>query len=222
MKNSLGYPDDNVLLFFKFSEKQWIQKLVDGELSFSCIDSFIKQAISSGNDIQGDPYEGVFAHLRIDNVLVEEMRTKLGSDLEEIPDGDFLYLRRYSAKTKPIFCIYAHKNLDASANVASPTSGWKTVVFRFDSKMYSGFVPNSKTNTFTGVLLKSDVFHENVINALNAYKPSLSYNIKHVRYQDITGADFFIEPTDDYPELFIKSTKYVYQNESRICISNIK
>lgn len=37
-------PNDNAIILYKFSEKQWIQKLLDGELSFSCAGAFIFQA----------------------------------------------------------------------------------------------------------------------------------------------------------------------------------
>ena len=33
-------PNDNAIMLYKFSEKQWIQKLLDGELSFSCAGAF--------------------------------------------------------------------------------------------------------------------------------------------------------------------------------------
>ena len=44
------------------------------------------------------------------------MRNELGSDLEEIPDGDFVFLRRKSAKLKPIFCFFAHSFCDEKFN----------------------------------------------------------------------------------------------------------
>ena len=48
-----------------------------------------------------------------DNPKIVIMRKKLGKDLEQIPDGDYIFLRRRSAKLKPTFCVFAYTANDA-------------------------------------------------------------------------------------------------------------
>ena len=56
--------ETSVPLFFKFGKYKWMKKLANGELSFSCTGNFINEAIKTGNEIQGDAFEGVFARLK--------------------------------------------------------------------------------------------------------------------------------------------------------------
>ena len=83
-------PDNHALLLFRFSEHRWINAIIEGTLSFSCAGNFVEQAMKTDNNIQGDRYEGVFARLGIMDTKIASMRRLLGSDLEEIPDGDYV------------------------------------------------------------------------------------------------------------------------------------
>lgn len=76
------------------------------------------------------------------------------------PDGDYCYLKRKSAKFKPIFCFYALKI--------------------------------------------NDLCRENV------------------DYELLKQDEFFIEPTEDYKELFYKSPEYKYQYEGTILLKDMK
>ena len=46
--------------------------------------------------------------------------------------------------------------------------------------------------------------------------------MKHVNYELFGQETFFIEPTNQYDELFYKFPKYKYQLEARICLIEMK
>lgn len=219
-------PNDNAIILYKFSEKQWIQKLLDGELSFSCAGAFIFQAKKTGNKVQGDEYEAVFARLDKNNPKIEEMRKILGNDLEEISDGDFIFLRRKSAKTKPIYCIFGYTAGDAIQDGAPQKVGPQKVKFEFDERLYEGFASENVKNViadshrFTFAAIRPNIFVSKVKNALKL--AGLAYEMRAVEYIDMHTGEFFIDPTDRYPELFIKSSEYKYQHEMRICLVDHK
>lgn len=215
-------PNNHTIMYFKFNENRWIQKIQEGELSFSCAGAFILQAKRTGNYVQGDELEGVFARLHNSNPKIIEMRNKLGDDLEEIADGDFTFLRRESAKVKPIFCVFSYtaENVLQDGKIAKP--GTQVVRFNFDQRMYDGFVTPSAINVvsdshrFTLSLFQPKPFIDKVEKALLIkQKP---YKVERINYIPMSQGEFFIEPTDDYRELFTKSKNYKYQHEERICL----
>lgn len=216
----MSIPKDDVTLIFKFGEKRWIEKLVEGDISFSCAGSFILQAKNSKNEVQGDKYEGVFAMLIKSDPRINQMRLRLKNDLEEIEEGDFVYLRRRSAKLKPIFCMYSYKIADAEIDALSRKPGRQIIVHRFSSQMYTGFGSFSARNVLNAeycpvfAMFKADVFSKKI-------KQVKGCRIDHVKYVDIAPG-FFVEPTDQYPELFIKSKDYQDQKETRICLLDKK
>lgn len=67
-------PDDHGVILFRFGEKRWIEKIADGNLSFSCAGAFINQAKKTGNTVQGDEYEGIFARLYPDDSRIDKMK----------------------------------------------------------------------------------------------------------------------------------------------------
>lgn len=217
-------PDSNVMLLFKFGEIQWIEKLLNGELSFSCAGAFIKQAELSGNTVQGDLYEGSFARLRSSNSLVKKLRLKYGSELEEIRDGDFIFFRRKSARFKPIFCLYAYTNADAKKDRRNFQAGIISVSHRFSENMYQGFSPYDARNVLATahrpafIMLQVETFKRLIIPSLE--KNYCSYIIEHITPWEMIDGEFYIEPTPAYPELFKKSPAYSDQHEMRICILN--
>lgn len=44
-------PNGNSLILYKFGEYIWIEKLFEGEISFSCAGKFILQAKETGNKV---------------------------------------------------------------------------------------------------------------------------------------------------------------------------
>ena len=219
-------PNDHAIMMYKFGERRWIQKILDGELSFSSPAAFIHQAKISGNYVQGDLKEAVFARLLNSDCRIEEMINKLGSNLEIIPDGDYSFLRRKSAKFKPIFCMFAYTAGDALCNSDISKIGKQKLRLEFDKRMFEGFSQNitlnviAETHMFTILFLQSKPFIDNVKMALKFV--NIPYQMKKVKYIDMTNGEFFIEPTDSYNELFYKSVHYEYQHEARICLSGEK
>lgn len=214
----MNISENDIALIFKFGEKRWIEKLVEGEISFSCAGSFISQAEHSKNDIQGDKYEAVFAKLTKSDPRISQMRLRFKNDLEEIEEGDFVYLRRRSAKLKPVFCMYSYKIADAEADALSHKPGRQIIRHKFNSQMYNGFGSFSARNVLREecrpvfAMFKADVFSRKI-------KQATGREVEPIKYMDIIPG-FFIEPTNEYPELLIKSKKYQDQKESRVCLTD--
>lgn len=220
-------PDNHALLLFRFGEKRWMDKLVLGELSFSCIGAFITQAIRTGNDIQGDKFEGVFARLKKDDERIAQLRLELGHDLEEIIDGSYILLRRKSAKFKPVFCFYGYTAEDAILDGNIKHTGITTIRHDFDSRMFSGFADSIKvrnvisdSHRFTIVIIQPKPFVDRVKIAM--FNNGLGYTMKKVNYDLFKSETFFLEPTNSYEELFYKFSQYEYQHETRICLKDVK
>ena len=68
-------PNEHAIMIYKFNENRWIEKILEGKLSFSCAGAFIAQAKHTGNIIQGDKFEGVFA--RQDSNNAQEVGQRL-------------------------------------------------------------------------------------------------------------------------------------------------
>lgn len=219
--------DENAIILFRFGEQRWIDKFIDGDMSFSCAGAFIHQALKTGNDVQGDPLEAVFARCKKDDVLVEQMQSKLGADLEVIPDGEYVLLRRHSAKKRPIFCFYGYKAVDALREREITKLGVNKIRHDFDQRMYDGFSESLKirnvvsdSHRFTQLTLLPDPFVKRVKMAM-AIK-GYGYTMKPVNYTEFANSTFFIEPTRNYDELFYKFPKYSYQHEARICLKDME
>lgn len=220
-------PDNNALLLFRFSEHRWINAIIDGTISFSCAGLFVEQAMKTDNDIQGDRYEGIFARLKTGDPKVLAMRSRLGIDLEEIPDGDYVLLRRKSAMLKPIFCFYGYKAKDALEDCGEIENfGMHEITHEFDPRMYTGFSDTDWTNAeadddrrFTMLILQPAPFIDKIKVALS--KKNLLYKMGIVDYGTRAEETFFIPPTDSYDELFCKRPMYSYQYEGRVCLTNM-
>lgn len=219
-------PNDHGLMLFRFGEKRWIEKIVEGNLSFSCAGAFINQAKKTGNKVQGDLYEGVFAKLFSNDSKIREMELKLGNDLEKICYNGYVLLRRKSAKLKPIFCFYGYTARDLLEEANIEHLGENTIRHDFDDRMFSGFsngenIRNvvSEDRRFTMLTLMPQPFADRIkfFMTLNGY----GFVMKKVNYELLANETFFIEPTPEYNELFHKFPEYSYQCEARICMKNM-
>src|SRR5699024_10527232 len=74
----------------------------------------------------------------------------------------------------------------------------------------------SNSHQFTIAFFQPKPFVDRVRMAMA--KNNLPYQMRAVEYIDF-HTEFYIEPTEEYPELFIKSDKYAYQHEARICLT---
>lgn len=220
--------DNRIIILFKFGEQRWMQKLVEGNINFSCAGNFIDQAIKTGNVIQGDPYEGVFARLKSTDPRINAMRKELGNDLELIDDVyPYVMLRRKSSKLKPIFCLYGYKNSDALMDCANPQDGINSIKHLFHEEMYSGFSNSlsaynvvSDSHRFAQVsFIQSGSFITRIKIALVI--KGLGYKMDNINYTEFEKETFFITPTISYDELFYKFPQYKHQHECRICLKSI-
>ena len=215
-------PNDHAIMLYKFSEKRWIDEIISGYLSLSCPGAFILQAKRTKNYVQGDLLEGVFARLKKTDPRITEMKNYLGRDLETIEDGEFLFLRRKSAKFRPIFCIYAYTADDVLKNNSILKAGKQKIRFSFDDRIYNGFANSSIKNVvsdlhrFTVLFLQPYPFIERIKLSLSSLQ--IPYELRRVHYRDIHNEVFFIEPTPQYDELFNKDISYEYQHEARLCL----
>ena len=214
-------PHDHAIMLYKFGESRWINQIINGNLSFSCAGAFINQAEKTGNNIQGDKYEGVFARLKKEDQRIDEMKDLLGDDLELLQDGEYTFLRRKSVKLRPIFCLFAYLAKDVVNDPSVKQTGVQTVRLDFDHRLREGFVNTdtqnvlSESHRFTLAYLLPKPFIDRMNIAL--FNNKISYDMNMVRYIDFNN-EFFITPTPHYNELLVKSNKYEYQHEARICL----
>ncbi len=219
-------PDDHGLLLFRFGEKRWMEKLVHGEMSFSCAGAFINQATTEENNIQGDKYEGVFARLFKDDKTILRMRALLDRDLEEIEDGHYILLRRRSSRLKPIFCFYGYTAGDLLSDGKIKHEGVANIKHYFDPKMFSGFADNiearnviNDSHRFTLLFFQPKPFVDKVQKTMLLH--GLGFKMKKINYELFESKTFLVEPTTKYDELFYKFPQNKYQHETRICLTDI-
>lgn len=205
----------------KVGQNKWIQKLYDGEVSFSCAKSFIYQAKYDGNDEQGDADEAIFARIKKDDPRIAEMQNLLGKDLEIIDDNSYVKLRRRSACFIPIFCIYTILYSDFVSQVKK--KGDNFVRIDVSEKIYTGFLGNTDCkNVFSndsrvmGAFFQPTPFFDHLETAFES--EGYSFRRNAINYTVEANDEFFIHPTDDYEELFYKRPKYEYQHEARIIL----
>ena len=143
--------EEGITIFagMKIGEEKWIKKLYDGEVCFSPVGDFIVEGETTGNNEQGDKYEGVFARLKKDNPLIRKMNETLGDDLEKILDGDYVLLRRKSCKEVPVLCLYGMYKEDAEEierKMLKDGTVQSTLQFQLSNKMYDEFLNADLTN----------------------------------------------------------------------------
>lgn len=216
-------------LFFKFGKYKWMKRLANGELSFSCTGNFINEAIKTGNTIQGDAFEGVFARLKNNDDRIGLMKEKLKDDLEILEDTEpYVLLRRKSSKYKPIFCLYSYTYDDIYNECNNPKVGANLVQHRFHDDMYSGFAESlsiknvlSPDEQFAQVIFSKS---ETLLNRLKCAMLSQDhiFKISRVNYTEFEKDEFFIEPSATYNELFYKFPQYKGQHEARICLLDME
>jgi len=226
IKYDLTRYDKSSFGILKVGENQWMKKLYDGQLPFSCAQAYINQGIQTNNQEQGDPDEGIFAQLFVGNPLIAQMRELLGDDLEEYRRGDFIMLRRKSACRKPIFCAYTIHISDFDEQFRHV--GLNRVSIPINQKIYKNFLSEYPVNAFSiterenrklqSVFFQAKPFFSAVKNALK-YRYCEPMKSDKVKYAIKDNEEFFIEPNDDYNELFFKRERYSYQHEVRILLT---
>ena len=153
-----------------------------------------------------------------------EQKNNLGSDLEIIPDNDYVILRRHSCKDIPVFCMYGivKDDLQVDEGTIEVVNGvYKgKAKYYLPHKMYKGFLDNSYGSSFTpwGYYSSAGHFLDELKCSLN--KDKILYNSNLVSYDIDLSKEFFVEPTQDYSELFHKRKELNYQHEIRFILPN--
>ena len=216
--HSVESNDSQILFGMKFSEKRWLESLRNGTVCFSPVGDFIRQGQITGNNEQGDKYEGIFARLRRDDSRIAEMANLLKDDLQIIDDGGYFLLRRKSCYTVPVFCIYGGYPEDGRILVRNelPNGDYKTTIAFIPSKRFNNFnTSTSEGNNADSWYMGFSIGHmEGAINH-ELDTNNVKYNFRKVRYEIPDEGEFFIFPDPDYPELMYKTKHFSYQKESR-------
>lgn len=214
---------ENLVLCLKISQPQWIDKLSKGNAWFGKIDNYIEQANRTGNTDQGDAYEGVFAHCEASSSLVKKYQEIFGDDLEIIPDGDYVFLRRYSSRDYLALCMFGIKNTDLKVtSVYEDGAGNCMGNFHYDipHKMYDGFLQDgAPISDVAGYYCSAGHFIEAIETALN--RAGLRWKRSMVSYDIELSSEFLIEPNKDYQELQHKRKELQYQHELRFLVPKL-
>lgn len=217
--------EEVLCLCMKISQQKWIESLKNGSAWFSAIGEYIKKAEETGNDQQGDKYEGVFAHCRKNSDIYNASLNQFGSDLETIDDGEYCFLRRKSSRKVYAFCMYGIKNTELQIQPDSLYIENNIMKAKFsyviDSKMYSDFLQDGTASAdITGFYCSAGHINEAIEKELN--KNGYSWIRKMVKYDIDLDKEFYIEPSEDYPELMHKRKDLSYQHESRFLVFDFK
>lgn len=212
--------ENNTFQVFRFGQKRYTEAFARGYFSFSCPGAYITQAIETGNNEQGDRFEAVFARLRKTDPRIEKMKEQLHEDLEIIEDGEYVLLRRYSARLIPVFCFFNYKISDLrEGELGEYKDGTILVKMKFDPKMYSGFESENASDEEKLILIYIDAvaFTNKVEGFLKTPQgKNANARMSEVDYKERGNDTFFIEPTENYDELKYKRPRYKYQHEGRI------
>lgn len=215
----------NAFIIYRFSPKQYMDFFLNGEFNFGCPGAYIEEAIKEGNNEQGDKYEAVFARLKKGDARISDARDCLKDDLEIIEDGQYVLLRRNSAKLVPTFCFFNYIIEDLrKGEKGEPKNGILPVTLVFDERMYSGFASGtSEAEKLTVAAIKVQGFlpraKEIIFSEIGVKSRA---RMKEVDYKLRGNDTFFIPPSDSYDELFYKRPKYDYQHEGRIALPGIQ
>lgn len=213
----------SILLIVKISQEKWIESLCSGDAWFGAINNYIMQAETSGNNEQGDRYEGIFARCRRESEIIKKYSMRFGNDLEIIEENDYCLLRRKSSRNMLAFCMYAFTekemiNLKIGEKISDDTYK-ATCEFIVDKKMFDGFLQDGSLETqVCGFYCSPGHFFE----ALEKGIKERGYRFKRnkIVYDIDLSKEFDLEPDLDYSELWHKRTDLDYQHEERILIYN--
>ena len=220
-------PEGITILFgAKVGAKKWIKKLHEGSACFSPVGDFIVEGETTGNNEQGDKFEGVFARLKKDNPLIEKMSEKLGEDLEKITDGKYILLRRKSCRSIPVLCLYGMYKEDAKEierKMLEDGTVDITLQFQLSDKMYDEFlsaslISNEKIEPWS---MGMSLGHFQTAIEKELDLRGVRHKVVKVNYDLFKTEEFFVEPTDDYDELAHKSNRLNYQKEIRWILPDI-
>ena len=145
------------------------------------------------------------------------MKELLGSDLEILPDGDYMLLRRISSCLVPIFCLYTMVASDFSNQVVE--EGINPVELQLPQKIFDEFIQHPRSSEtsidvqIACIFFQAQPFEAEIERAVS--REHLLYVKRLVDYTLKGQQEYLIEPTLERNELFFKEPRYEYQHEIR-------
>lgn len=212
----------DVPVCLKVGQEKWIKSLKAGTACFNRAGFFIEKAAQTGNNEQGDLYEGVFARLRKDNPLLAQTIKCFETDIELIDDGDYTILRRKSTRSIPIFCAYGVRKdelkiIDTSVRFDEEAGQYKgRIRYDFPEKLYHGFLDVSEEDAIWNFLCSAGHLFDSLETSLQ--EKGYTYSKCVAKYDIDLSKEFYIKPDADgpYSELTHKRIDLAYQHEVRL------
>jgi hypothetical protein len=128
-----------------------------------------------------------FNRLKKGHSRIREAAEQPKDDLEIIPDGEYLKLRRKSTYFIPTFCFYSCRVKDLlSTNIKK--AGIQQIQHKFDDKMFNGFSSDPIRNILsfesypTMLIIQVEPFKYLLGGEL--LKQGIDHQIKHINYTE--------------------------------------
>jgi len=210
-----------ILFGMKIAEKEWAEALKNGSVCFSPVGDFINQGETTGNNEQGDKYEAVFARLKHGDQRIAKMQERLSTDLEIIEDNEYVMLRRKSARTIPVFCLYGFLQEDGRlVEVQEKEDGSLSATIQFipSEKMFFDFLKGKDLDIHDIYCTGFSIGHMKTAIESELDQKNIYHRIAQIKYDLSYDDEFFIEPSEEYNELNHKGKEFAYQKEVRMIL----
>ena len=207
-------------VIFDYIKKQLGMRTEFGATAwFGAIDGYIEEAIKTGNNEQGDKYEGVFARVKKNSFLMYHFMGMLGDDFESFDDendNSYCFLRRKSSRYVCAFCMYgvAESDLKRLGKPIFKNNQWLgNYECKISKEMFDRFLQTRErvAGCYVSVGHFFDALAEETEHPMA--RGIVQYDI------DLTK-EFCIVPDERYGELFHKRKDLDYQKEIRHLILN--
>ena len=229
-------------LLMRVGKTEEIQRCYDENiLSFGCAANWLDYSLKQNNQITGDPFEGAFAH-----ILINDLHTDTIKDVKGNPMGDHLHILKLPDNTcllryiptilVPVLCFYTF-NVGKIRKIMDQ-KGSATSWIGFDLNRYCDTMKYDKKKCsylfITRPICLFNELREAIPAAINKnhmnlnsdrfygkFDPKSPYMAKDVDYCKHTRSELFFDQSNYLDALFWKSPEYKKQSELRIAIPNI-
>lgn len=215
---------------------------ITNSITFGCAANWIDYTRTKGNTISGDLFECVFAHLKMEDPRIGNLKDKNGNPFGDNiiyqvnPKDNTVWLSFEPTILMPAFCLFG---IDVPGILKSMNrTGPKTTFFTFDLDKYciemgyqinnAGFLVITDPYAFFDDLRVSipmsveqnrdNLTSERFYSEFNPAEPLLYRDVEYGHFSD---KDIFYDYRGNYDEMFWKQPKYCTQSELRLLIPNI-
>lgn len=211
-------------------------------ITFGCAANWIDYTRAKGNTITGDLFECAFAHLKIGDPRISNLKDKNGYPFGDNiiyqinPNDNTVWLSFEPTILMPAFCLFGIDVPGILKNLNS--TGPKTTFFTFDLDKHciemgyqinnAGFlVVTDPYAFFDDLKLSIPVAVEQNRNNLTSerfyseFNPAEPLLYRDVEYGHFSDKDIFYDYRGNYDEMFWKQSKYRTQSEIRLVIPNL-